>query len=122
MGTVADRIEAAPACDVINLRESEKDLYHGTGWHLACFDGETLIQLYSPLKDVAFSPDREQMLDDLGQRIINYIETAKGEIWFAMCSCYQLCEPVAVSAPSGRYDARVLAKVVRCFVKELDEL
>ena len=40
-----NRIERAPACNVINLTESEKLIYKGAGWQIAAFQNEELAEL-----------------------------------------------------------------------------
>lgn len=58
--SIADRIEQAPACEVINLSESEKDIYCGSGWKLARFENGVLTGFFNP-KDTPYRSDVQAM-------------------------------------------------------------
>ena len=96
MGSVADRIEQAEACKVINLSEVEKDLYHGCGWKLARFHNGTLVELFDPC-NVAVKDDTSVMVQEAIENATTWLAKADGEIFLVMCSCYQLCEPTRAS-------------------------
>jgi len=107
---ITDRIEQAPACQVINLNDTEKDIYNGSGWKLARFvDGE-MVELFDPL-NTEYQEDIQAMADDALKTATEWIAISDGEIWLAMCSCYQLCEPIKVSLT----DTSAMARVARVF-------
>lgn len=107
---VIDRIEQAPACEVINLSETEKDLYTGAGWKLARFENGTLTGFFDP-QDVPYHEDPQQQADEAVEAATAWLANARGEIWLVMCSCYQLCEPRQI-VPT---DASALARMARVF-------
>lgn len=89
---VIERIEQAPACQVINLTETEKNIYNGAGWRLAQFINGKLINLFDPA-EVEYNSDAQTMADVALNDSINWIKHLDGEAWLVTCSGYQLCNP-----------------------------
>ncbi len=118
---VKERITEAPACEVIDLSESEKDVYSGAGWHLAGFKDGKLSQLHE-LEDYPYVDGEEfDATVDRATRLTNekLVEMAKEhEVWLVMCSCYQLCEPEEVK-PN---DAVTIARLARVIGETLHSL
>lgn len=113
---VIDRIEQAPACEVINLTEAEKDLYTGAGWKLARFvDGE-LVGFFDPA-ETEYRDDVQTMADEALENATAWIANADGEVWLVMCSCYQICEPRRITLN----DAGAMAHMARVFAEQLGE-
>lgn len=112
--SIAHRIEQAAACQVINLFESEKDLYNGAGWKLARFENGVLAGFFDPM-NVPYQEDIEAMADDALEAAMAWLANASGEAWLVMCSCYQLCEPRRISLT----DAAALAHMARVFCEQL---
>ena len=111
--SVLNRITQAPACDVIDLSEAEKDIYRGAGWKLARFVDDRLSGFFDPL-DVDYRQDPQVMADEAIEAAIAWLANAEGEVWLVMCSGYQLCEPRRIrlnDASSLAYMARVFADV-----------
>tara|TARA_R100000664_G_scaffold31421_1_gene44987 strand:- start:4 stop:363 length:360 start_codon:yes stop_codon:yes gene_type:complete len=108
-----NRIERAPACNVINLTESEKLIYKGAGWQIAAFQNEELAEVHS-LDNYAYisgenfdaevSRATAYNVDKLKQ-----LEAAGFDCWLVMASGYQLCEPSRISSD----DALSAAKIAR---------
>jgi hypothetical protein len=115
--SVADRIEQAPACEVINLTEKEKSIYTGCGLKLARFENAELIALYDPLEHIPYNEDTEALANNALEDAVSWLAMAKGEIWLVMCSCYQLCEPRRITIN----DAQALAHMARRFGEEIAE-
>lgn len=113
---VLDRIEQAPACKVINLFESEKDLYTGAGWKLARFENGTLAAFFDPM-DVEYKADQQAQADEALEAATAWLANARGEVWLVMCSCYQLCEPRRIAWG----DAAALAHMARVFGEQAPE-
>ncbi len=59
MMDVRDRIEQAPACEVIRLTDPEKAIYTGAGWRLASFERGVLVGLFYPVDVERAGSDRE---------------------------------------------------------------
>jgi len=104
---VADRIEQAPACEVINLTADERVLYRGAGWKLARFEQAQLVELFTPME--------LPMDSDWRAATVDWIDNAEGEIWLAMCSCGQLCEPRRIG------NVAAVATVITIFEDEYEE-
>lgn len=100
---VIDRIEQAPACEVINLTEPEKDIYKGSGWKLAHFVNGQLVRLFDPADMI----DADEALEYAA----DWIAATDGEFWLVMCSGYQLCEPTHIALN----DASAIARMARVF-------
>ena len=108
-----NRIERAPACNVINLTESEKLIYKGAGWQIAAFKNEELAEVHS-LDNYAYisgesfelevSRATKHNVDKLKQ-----LELSGFDCWLVMASGYQLCEPSRISSK----DALSAAKIAR---------
>ena len=100
---VIDRIESAPACEVINLTEAEKEIYKRAGWKFARFKEGSLVEFF----------DHTEMtnIDDALAHAVDWIARGEGEFWLVMCSCYQLCEPGQVMLN----DASAIARMARIF-------
>lgn len=107
---VIDRIEQAPAREVINLLESEKNLYTGAGWKLARFEDGMLVGFFDP-QDLPYHADPKQQADEAVEAATAWLANASGEVWLVMCSCYQLCEPRRIALS----DASALAHMARIF-------
>jgi hypothetical protein len=99
--SVQSRIEQAPACEVINLTEAEKDIYNGCGWKLARFVNGRLVGLFDPT-EAEYRKNVHAMVEEA-------LENANSEVWLVMCSCCQLCEPRRITLT----DASALAKLAR---------
>ena len=92
--TMRNRIEKAPACEVINLTEEEEELYHGCGWAIAGFANGKLQDLrYLGKVVIEEGADREEVAMKFALKQLNEVIANGQEPWLAMCSCYQLCEP-----------------------------
>lgn len=113
---VKDRIEQAPACEVINLTEAEKDLYTGAGWKLARFVDGTLAGFFDPM-EVESRDDVQAMADEAIENATAWFANAEGDVWLVMCSCYQLCEPRRIALT----DASGLARMARVFAEQFME-
>ena len=114
---VIDRIEQAPACEVINLTEAEKNIYSGAGWNLARFVDGTLVELFDP-SNVKYRDDQQAEADEALENATAWLSNAAGEVWLVMCSCYQLCEPRRITLT----DASGLAKLARAIGEEIGNL
>lgn len=114
---VIDRIEQATACKVINLTESEKDLYTGSGWKLAHFENGTLVGFFDPM-ETHYQPDIQAMIEQAIDDATAWLANAEGEVWLVMCSGYQLCEPRRIEFT----DASALARMTRVFAEQFTEL
>lgn len=117
MKTVADRIEQAPACAIINLDEEERGIYTGAGWKLARFVDGRLRGFFDPM-NIPSEPDVQRMADAAVEAAITWLANAEGEVWLAMCSCGQLCEPRRVTFT----DAAALARMARVFAEQFIDL
>lgn len=115
--SITNRIEQAPACEVINLTEAEKNLYTGAGWKLARFVDGQLVGFFDPL-ETAYREDVQAMADEALENATAWLANAEGEVWLVMCSCYQLCEPRRITLT----DAFALAHMARVFGEAMGEL
>ncbi len=113
---VIDRIEQAPACEVINLTEAEKNIYNGAGWKLARFVDGQLAGFFDPM-EVEYRVDVQAMTDEAVENATAWLANAEGEVWLVMCSCYQFCEPRRITLD----DASALAKMARVFGEQMEE-
>jgi len=113
---VKDRIEQAPACEVINLTEAEKDIYSGAGWKLARFVDGQMVGLFDPM-EVRCQDDVQAMADEAIENATAWLANAEGEVWLVMCSCYQLCEPRRITMT----DASGLARMARVIGEQMVE-
>lgn len=107
-----DRIEQAPAYEVINLTEAEKDIYRGAGWKLARFDQGVLAGFFDPAE--AGEGWGKAAAQTALENATAWLANADGEVWLVMCSCYQLCEPRRITltdASSLAYMARIFGEV-----------
>lgn len=134
MKTVADRIEQAPACTVINLDDVEKNLYTGAGWKLARFVDGTLVEIFDPLLlNFDSDADTEEMATTALRTAtlwLNNIESGNaarsctngvrdgGEAWLVLCSGYQLCEPRRVTPNT----VAALAYMARVFAEQFETM
>ena len=118
--SVSHRIEKAPACNVINLTESEKEVYRGAGWQIAAFKNEELSQIHS-LDDYEYIPQEVKKKETVQRATkhnldkLKQLESAGFDCWLVMASCYQLCEPARISSS----DALSAAKIARRIGEEL---
>ncbi len=108
--TMRNRIEQAPACEVINLTTEEEDLYHGCGWAIAGFANGKLQDLrYLGKVVIEEGADREEVAMKFALSQLNEVIANGQEPWLVMCSCYQLCEP----RPLALDDAGSIAALAR---------
>lgn len=114
---VSDRIEQAPACEVINLTDAEKYIYSGAGWKLARFVDGLLVGFFDPA-DTEYREDMQAMADEAFENATAWLANADGEVWLVMCSCYQLCEPRRITLT----DASSLAKMANAFAEQVNSL
>lgn len=114
--SVIDRIEKAPACQVINLTEAEKDIYAGAGWKLARFVDGHLVGFFDPM-ETECQDDAQAMVAEAIENATAWLANLEGEAWLVMCSCYQLCEPRRVTLD----DASALARMARVFGEQLSD-
>jgi len=98
---VIERIEQAPACEVINLTDAEKTIYSGAGWKVARFVGGELAALFDPC-DVPHSENTQEMTGEAMLRVLEWMKEP-GEYWLVQCSAYQLCEPRKLSIGNTSY-------------------
>jgi hypothetical protein len=115
--SVQSRIEQAPACEVINLTEAEKDIYSGAGWKLARFVDGQLVGLFDPT-EVEYRENVQAMSEEALENATAWIGNADGEVWLVMCSSYQLCEPQRITLT----DASALAKLARVIGESLADI
>lgn len=113
---VIDRIEQAPACEVINLSEAEKDIYCGAGWKLARFVDGQLAGFFDPM-EIEYNSDTQAMADEAVDAAIAWLADADSEVWLVMCSSYQLCEPRRIEFT----DASAIAHMARMFADQIAE-
>ena len=127
---VADRLEQALACQVINLTDAERDLYTGAGWKLARFVDGALVEFFDPtLLEYPREYSAQQMAEGAVRTAMAWITNIEsgnaaqsytnglrdgGEVWLVMCSCGQLCEPRQVSLK----DTLSLARTARIFAEQ----
>lgn len=107
-----DRIEQAPACEVINLTEAEKNIYCGAGWKLARFNQGILVGFFDPAE--AGEGCGKAAAQTALENATAWLANADGEVWLVMCSGYQLCEPRRIAlndAASLAYMARIFGEV-----------
>lgn len=92
--SVRSRIQCVHCCEVINLTESEKDIYKGSGVKFARFKDCVLVELIDPLQ----TPDEHlESVQQITRASVAYcvalLNSPGVELWLVMCSCYQLCDP-----------------------------
>ena len=91
--TLAPRIERAPACLVVDLAQDEYVHYTGAGLRLALVENGKIAALHNP-----FISDDAPMDD-----AVSWLQAHQGaETWLVNCTCYQLCEPLLISADDDR--------------------
>ena len=115
---VAERIEQASACEVINLNDDEKYIYTGSGWKLARFEDGKLAGFYDPAETI-YNSNTQEMVNEMTGNMTAWLANAVGEVWLVMCSCYQLCEPRRV-ALTGEYSV-ALPSAMNRFTEQLLE-
>lgn len=113
---VDDRIEQAPACEVINLTDREKELYTGAGWKLARFEEGELRGFFNP-GELPWRNDPQARADEACEAALAWLANAAGDVWLVMCSGYQLCEPRRVTMR----DASALAHMARVLGEQAAE-
>lgn len=112
MGTI-DRIEQDTDGKVINLTDTEKDIYTGSGWKLARFVDGQLVEFFDPiLLEYPREYDAQEIADGAIRSAIVWLKNIEsgnaarsytngqrdgGEAWLVMCSDYQLCAPCRVT-------------------------
>ena len=108
--TAADRIEPAPACDVIRFTPTERAAhYTGAGWRLAVFAGGTLAGMFDPMDVAIAATDDQARANAMLAAALAWIKSTSGEVWLGMCSAGEFCEPVR----AGLTDVAGLAKLAR---------
>lgn len=118
---VIDRIEQAPACEIITLTDEELKIYKGCGWTVAGFRNGQLEKLHYALDFVSDPADDFQEQADKAVKIA--IEQAKKfedeglEIWAGLCSCSEFCEPFKLDMSN----AQSLAALARRIGDEITE-
>lgn len=117
---IRNRIEQAPACEVIRLTDQEKasGIYTGAGFKLARFENGQLAELFDPLYHAPCLPDINETANLALNAAIEWASQANGEIWLVMCSCYELCEP----EPFDIRSASAIAKLGRIIGDALADL
>lgn len=114
---VSTRIERSPQWGTyINLAETKKDVYTGSGWKLAQFIDGRLVSFFDPLSVMAQDSPQEMANDALAAAMV-WLGNTDGEKWLVMCSCYQLCEPRRITLT----DASGLAYMARVFGEQFTE-
>lgn len=89
-----ERIEYAPACEVISLTSAERALYHGCGETIARFKHGVLVELYRPNPPYIEDGTAEDSAEYCARAAIRYRhEHITDECMLVMCSGYQLCSP-----------------------------
>ena len=115
-----NRIEKAPTCNVINLTESEKEVYKGAGWQIAAFKNEKLSEIHS-LDDYEYIA-KESFNETVKRATVHNVdklkqlEVAGFDCWLVMASSYQLCDPSRISSD----DALCAAKIARRIGEDLN--
>lgn len=119
---VKDRIKQGEYCLVIELNDTEKNVYSGCGWKIAAFsDDEGLVKLHG-LDEYAWR-SKEKFQDTVSRATNVAVDKAKEftseglDTWLVMCSGYELCEPSRID-PN---DAASVAKMARIIGDELEE-
>lgn len=116
---ISDRIEQAPACQVINLSENEMNLYHGAGWRLACFVDGKCVELMDVL-NVEYNDDVHSMsaksLSMAVGKLNEWQKNDHAEAWLVMCSCYQFCHPVPIKLG----DALSMSRLAQVILDEIE--
>lgn len=113
---VAERIEPAPAGQVIHLSAAEKTLCGESGWKLARFENAQLVEFYDP-RDVEWQDDAQAMADEAFDAATAWLAHASGEVWLVRCSSYQLCEPRRIRMN----DAAAIAHMARVFGEQIGD-
>lgn len=111
--SIANRIEQAPACQVINLTDAERVAhYTGSGWKLARFEEGVLVEMFDPGTLDGLDDEIETAANQIVRAAANWIKSSAGEFWLVMCSCGQLCEPrqITMDDASFAHVSRVLAE------------
>tara|TARA_B100001057_G_scaffold115661_1_gene114177 strand:+ start:2053 stop:2382 length:330 start_codon:yes stop_codon:yes gene_type:complete len=89
------------ACDYIDLKDEEANLYQGSGWAIAHTNSGLI-------KELVYLTDNGCLDEDNAKNEINKaLET--GEAYLGMCSAYQFCDPV----PINSYNSTTAAKIMR---------
>lgn len=110
---IENRIEPAPACDIIRLDEKELEIYTGCGWKIAAFDGGRLASLvgldeYEWVADESFDATvKRATLFNIDK--LRNLEDEGFDCWLVMASGTNLCEPAKINSS----DALTAAKFAR---------
>jgi hypothetical protein len=108
------RIEQGAAAAYVDLRGSERALYHGCGYHLAVIDGGRITALRRVGGDM---PLDQEPADYIRETIAPWLGMHAGaDVRIGMCSCYQFCDPSPI-----KLDAVGIAKIARRIALELAE-
>jgi len=118
-----NRIEQAPACEVINLTTEEEDLYHGCGWAIAGFANGKLqdlrylgkVVIEEEVTEGVGALSREEVAMKFALKQLNQVIANGQEPWLVMCSCYQLCGP----RPLALDDAGSIAALAKALGEEI---
>jgi len=118
---VKDRIEQAPACDIIAFTEEELKVYKGCGVSVAGFKDGRLEKIHYALDFISDPEDDfQQQADKAVKGALEKAEAFKKEgleLWVGLCSCSEFCEPFELSLS----DARSLASLARMIGDEITE-
>ena len=114
-----DRIEQTETCSLVNLTDSEKQVYKGAGWQITAFKNEELVSVH-PLNDYAYisgeSFDAEvRRATSHNTDKLKQLEADGFDCWLVMASGYQLCDPVRIASD----DALSVAKIARIIGEEI---
>mgnify|MGYP003129321727 FL=1 len=118
---VQNRIEQAPACEIIAFNKDELKFYKGCGASVAGFRDGQLEKIHYALDFVSDPEDDFQQQADKAVKVA--IEKAKAfeeeglELWVGICSCSEFCEPFKLDFT----DARSLATLARIIGDEIIE-
>lgn len=113
---VAERIESAPAGQVIHLSAAEKTLCGESGWKLARFENAQLVGFFDP-RDVQWQDEAQAMADETFEAATAWLAHASGDVWLVLCSTAQLCEPRRIRMN----DAAAIAHMARVFGEQIGD-
>jgi len=91
--SIKNRIQECPTCRSIPLKETERKLYQGTGWMLARFIDDTLIEIFNPLENAACYTSIDEVHKAAVSAAREWLENDEGEVYQVLCSCLSLCDP-----------------------------
>lgn len=112
--SISARIQQSEFCSYIELMEDEKEIYRGAGLKIARFENQKLVELFDPM-NVPWKKNRKAMINNALENAVRWLESANGEVWLVMCSCFELCEPRRLTIHDASYAhmARVIGEDFR---------